>query len=308
VAYVEGIFIALRVYQRDIFPGRDKRRVGKEEGFNQKKSSERISIQNSSKKMSEPPQPAEPLAPGNYDKSWNDPPLFSYSHSYQIQSQQTGPKLSKRVGFSSAGLPPTKNDSKGDGSCQLHDAGARPLGLGPSIAPPSMPLMLNTGATPRGGCLPPSHPPLSGNPAQASDPSVHEETPVGINQSNICDNFKNGASRYCGDKAADIIKRLSLMEKSMLSGAFPLRILKLLDEISKAIESENCLVAERKITTLSADYSGDCAQWIIALRHILTAMRQQQSKAIDIGTDGDGEGLANGTPYFVPMLAPTQQK
>ena len=40
--------------------------------------------------------------------------------------------------------------------------------------------------------------------------SVHEETPVGINQSNICDNFKIGASRYCGDKAADIIKEIFL--------------------------------------------------------------------------------------------------
>ena len=39
--------------------------------------------------MSGPPPPgappAQPLAPGNYDRAWNDPPLFSYSTSATAQ-------------------------------------------------------------------------------------------------------------------------------------------------------------------------------------------------------------------------------
>ena len=31
------------------------------------------------------PPPAQPLAPGNYDRAWNDPPLFSYSTSAAAQ-------------------------------------------------------------------------------------------------------------------------------------------------------------------------------------------------------------------------------
>ena len=26
-----------------------------------------------------PPTPIQPLAPGNFDRAWNDPPLFSYN-------------------------------------------------------------------------------------------------------------------------------------------------------------------------------------------------------------------------------------
>ena len=26
-----------------------------------------------------PPPPLQPLAPGNFDRAWNDPPLFSYN-------------------------------------------------------------------------------------------------------------------------------------------------------------------------------------------------------------------------------------
>ena len=31
------------------------------------------------------PPPAQPLAPGNFDRAWNDPPLFSYSTSATAQ-------------------------------------------------------------------------------------------------------------------------------------------------------------------------------------------------------------------------------
>ena len=27
----------------------------------------------------QPPPPIQPLAPGNFDRAWNDPPLFSYN-------------------------------------------------------------------------------------------------------------------------------------------------------------------------------------------------------------------------------------
>lgn len=255
--------------------------------------------------MNDPPKPAEPLAPGNYDRSWNDPPLFSYTESCQQQSQHSGPKLSKRVGFPSAQLSQQNQQTKSEkGPSLLHDAGAKPSSLNSALPPPPPRLHDAGDKPPEGSCRPAPPPPIA-MPVQHNNNTESnsvEDEQEDVNKVELCDTLKSGASRYCGSKSTDVIKRLSLMEKSLTSDSLSPRIVRLLHEIGKAIERENCMEAERKITTLSADHSGECAQWIIALRHILTSMKAFQTA--NKLSESDGNSIkTDGTPYFVPVLA-----
>ena len=65
----------------------------------------------------------QPLAPGNFDKAWNDPPLFSYSVSSTPQAGGSR-LLTKRVGFPSSHPPPPGQDPTAPP--KLHDTGAKP--------------------------------------------------------------------------------------------------------------------------------------------------------------------------------------
>ena len=62
--------------------------------------------------------------PGNFDRAWNDPPLFNYKTNGQPPT--TGPKLNKRVTYSAtAGPPPMSAGLASTGPPRLHDAGAK---------------------------------------------------------------------------------------------------------------------------------------------------------------------------------------
>lgn len=69
----------------------------------------------------------ENTRPGNFDRAWNDPPLFDYNTAAPAPSQ--GTKLNKRIGFPSSTPPPPQNRNDSSSST-LSDAGAKPISLG----------------------------------------------------------------------------------------------------------------------------------------------------------------------------------
>jgi len=232
-----------------------------------------------------PGVPAAPIAPGNFDRAWNDPPLFSYNESSNQQAQTTGLKLNKRVGFPTT-LPPPPQGGESSGPPRLHDAGCKPLTS--SILPPPPPgaaLLPPPSLGP--GSLPP--PPACGQVEKMDDSPEIDKTA-------ICDKLKELATVYCSSKSADICKRIGLMEKSWGSPSFSPRIGQILADFCSSLESKNLAEADRRLTTLGADYAGECAGWIIGLRHILTSAKEQNP------VEAPSESQ-NPTPYFVPQPA-----
>ena len=50
------------------------------------------------------PPPAQPLAPGNFDRAWNDPPLFSYSTSSTAQPITANRNVLQRIFLKDPGV------------------------------------------------------------------------------------------------------------------------------------------------------------------------------------------------------------
>jgi hypothetical protein len=222
--------------------------------------------------------PVEPIAQGNYDRAWNDPPLFSYDESTNQQHQQTGLKLNKRIGFPSAPpttATPTTGTEEAGHLPRLHDAGARPppdslLPPPPSILPP-----------PPSSSLPPPPSALSVDTSESKPETV-------LGKDEVCRIMRSLVEENCGVKSGDISKRLDLLEKSWTSANFNPRVGLILSKFVQSLQRDEYEGADRSLTTLGADHSGDCAQWIIALRHLLTSMRAQtttvQTAPVQIST------------------------
>lgn len=230
----------------------------------------------------QPAPPLQPLAPGNFDRAWNDPPLFSYSSS---QGQPgAGSRLTKRVGFPAASTaPPLPTGQDPTAPPSLHDAGAKPppclLPPPPSILPPATSLA----------------PPLA-PPPEASLSTEELSCLLG----------ELTQQHFSLDKAAELQKRFATLLLAHGSGALGHRIPPLLAKLVTALSESNITVAESCFTTLSADHGGESgnAQWMVALRHLVTKVQEQhkegQEKAITApllgGTGaGDTEGGAGDT-------------
>ena len=211
-----------------------------------------------------PPGPAQPLAPGNHDKAWNDPPLFSYSVSSGPQPGGASRLSTKRVGFPSSQPPPPGQDPTAPPT--LHDAGAKPP---PSNLPPPPPLS--------GTLLPPSGDATANAATEISTISLEETVNMfeELTKSNL-------DTRKC----EDINKRLAVMFMAWKEGKINPRIQSLVDEIGCKLSSKDVAGAEATFVVLSADYGGEIgAQWVLAVRHLLTAVKQNS------GHSGAEEGV-----------------
>ena len=87
-------------------------------------------------------------------------------------------------------------------------------------------------------------------------------------------------------KCEDINKRLAVMFMAWKEGKINPRIQSLVDEIGCKLSSKDVAGAEATFVVLSADYGGEIgAQWVLALRHLLTAVKHNS------GDSGVEEGV-----------------
>jgi len=210
--------------------------------------------------MSERAPPSVPLAPGNYDRAWNDPPLFSYSQSSSGAPNSTRTALNKRVGFPSGGPSSLPASS---GPPRLHDAGAKP----PSCMLPGPPLV----------ALPPAD-------ADNNRNKIEEEPVSAIK---TCDEVeivlcKIARENFPVKKCGDLIVRLSVLFSSWRSDSLNPRVKTLVSEISSLLEEGLGKLgeADQKLVTLSADHGseGNNMTWVLAIRHLLLRLREEEEK------------------------------
>ena len=185
---------------------------------------------------------AQPLAPGNFDRAWNDPPLFSYSTSTTAQPI-TANRLNKRVPFptSKAAAPAPGLDSTAPP--KLSDAGMIPppkLGDAGMIPPPS-------------SILPPP-PPSMMTPASYSSSATSESSEIDVEK--VESDFKQLVKKYIDiNSQEDILKRITVIFASWHKGAFNNNIHVKLRDISESMMNEKITAAENMFTVLSADWS-----------------------------------------------------
>lgn len=181
------------------------------------------------------PPPAQPLAPGNFDKAWNDPPLFSYS----AASGQSGPgtnRLNKRVAFPTqqaafprCGLDPTAPP-------KLYDAGMKPPSSSQGLPPP---------------------PPAMGPPSvQEADGGLTEETDTTIEAVAVQGTFHCVIEKYLEtDIQTDIKSRLAGLFTEWSAGRLNPAIQLALRDLASCLEREDVAGSEVSFTVLTADWS-----------------------------------------------------
>jgi len=205
-----------------------------------------------------PSIPVQPLQPGNFDKAWNDPPLFSYSASSGHTPNASGGRLlNKRVGFPTNGPPPTGIDPTAPP--RLNDAGAKPPTLCENLPPP--PSITKTG----------NH---SLHLSQSKDAASNE-----LSLDEVKDLFTELAKTYIDpSKLENINKKLCIMFSAWGDEKLNEKIKFLLTQILIKLDSKETLEAERFYDVLSADYGGDLiGQWILAVRHLVTAVKSKSN-------------------------------
>lgn len=208
----------------------------------------------------------EPLAPGNYDRAWNDPPLFSYSDSSSVQLSRPKTSLNKRVGFPTSQPPPLSNQSASHLPPKLHDAGARPA---LSSLPPPPPGMSSLPPPPPGPsvCIGPPPPlvPSCESREVSQDHDIVLEKLHGLVDRNFDDMTKQVAHK----------KRLAAMSSAWKEGRLTARLIGLVSDLSSSLEHDDWEAAEKWLTTMSADYGGECSAWIISVRHLVNAVKEK---------------------------------
>ena len=199
------------------------------------------------------PPPTQPLAPGNYDKAWNDPPLFSYS----AASGQTGPgtnRLNKRVAFPTqqaafprSGLDPTAPP-------KLYDAGMKP---------PSSPQV-----------MPPPPPAVVPSPPQHSEGGLAEETPTTIDPLAVEQTFQRVVEKYLEQEVqADMKSRLAVLFRDWREGRLNSAIQAALRDLAGCLEGGEVGGSEASFTVLSADWSSVIGPNIIVIKKITYAVK-----------------------------------
>ena len=201
------------------------------------------------------PPPAQPLAPGNFDKAWNDPPLFSYSAA--SASGQTGAganRLNKRVAFPSQPSAVPSGGEDPTAPPKLYDAGMKPQGSASHLPPPPP------------SCLPP--------PAVShSQPCSESESPP-VSSDSVQETFLQTIEKYVESNSQEEVKaRLGGLFRDWTS--LNSDIQQALRLIAESLDREDLGMAEANFTTLSADWSSVIGPSnVMVIKKILYAARQ----------------------------------
>jgi len=198
------------------------------------------------------PPPAQPLAPGNFDRAWNDPPLFSYSTSSTAQPI-TANRLNKRIAF-----PTNQSQAPAQGTGQdptappkLYDAGMKP---------------------PPGSILPP--PPSFMTPASTSSTSSSSQD---IDVDSIEKQFEQLVIENMNEATrGDFTKRLGVLFSAWRKGTYNTNIQSDLRDIAQSLTEKNVNVAEEKFTVLTADWSSVIGPSnILVIKKLINVVKEQ---------------------------------
>jgi len=212
-------------------------------------------------------QDKDELRPGNFDRAWNDPPMFRYKGAEAKAKDGTAStKLNKRVAFPADGsggqlssssaaesatemkdLPPPLLSTK-----PLHDAGAKPMA---AAMPPPPPSAAGAGAGPE-----PTPAPETASTARSA---TEVEDVVALLTSSLA------ASGLDERRRQDIAKRIDAMESKWRSGGLNEKVHNGVASMAKSLAEGDAPAAEKTQAALAADWPALCAPWLVGVRHLI---------------------------------------
>lgn len=199
--------------------------------------------------------------PGNWDRAWNDPPLFSYKS--DSKPPAAGLKLNKRVHHPVESAPPPISGNGGivaSGPPRLHDAGAK--SVDPSNLPP--PPASNPGAASLGN----SSAKKSGGSSNVTDQVVTEED-RGKAVETIRALHQSLETKIDSRKFQDIKKRLDTMESKWQDGSLTYPVERSLVMLAIHLESSNYDEADKLQRKLMVDWPSLCGTWLVGIKHLI---------------------------------------
>ena len=212
-------------------------------------------------------QGEEEPRPGNWDRAWNDPPLFSYTSTAAKGKDAPSAKLNKRVGmtFGSGQPPKDPNATKLDQAQHapaLHDAGAKATG---GAMPPPPPPSASTIAPP---------PPTSDKEPASVPEQKEEEAPIDPDE--VVNLLKEvvDSSTLDDRKKQDISKRISMMEKKWKDGQLNDKVHAGVHKIATALKEGDAATAEKAQLSLIVDWPSLCGTWLVGIKHLIANAKE----------------------------------
>ncbi|KZS04493.1 Steroid receptor RNA activator 1 [Daphnia magna] len=200
--------------------------------------------------------------PGNHDRAWNDPPIFSYQQGAlsgdtkpeeNVTSSSRKTPLNKRIAFPLSGgiSKPTMTVT------------SPPIGL----PPPCITLPISASA---------NLPEVSNDQSSKSTLETREQLDLSLQKiSNILHDCLK--SYIEAEKQEDFNKRLQHLYTSWKDGKLNADIRQRLTIISESLELKFFVKAENVRVALAVDYTADCASWIMVIKNIITKMETKLS-------------------------------
>jgi len=244
-----------------------------------------------------------PPRPGNYERSWNDPPLFSYgsaNQSLENAKKPGGSRLNKRVEFPSSGI--SNNSMAESFPIENKDVSCPPISTqfitnADDIRPP--PINSSNSATPL-QMLPydykntsnPNKPGVNYNEGHSLNENEPVADDVAANFDKILEKIESNIDKK---KHGDVKKRIDMMTSKWKSGAFNPQIHIGMDKMTKCLMSAlGCLddpssstgeesnvnvkssleEAENIQKKLMVDWPSMCGTWMVGIKHLIQEIRR----------------------------------
>lgn len=251
-----------------------------------------------------------PPRPGNYDRSWNDPPLFSYASGSQnptdVNKQGTS-RLNKRVEFPSMSKssnmmpdvpPPTNNEG-----VPISSTHSESKTINSPLPPPMVPSMnLDDKANKPLQVLPYDYKNTS-NPNKSHadcDSSVAQKNSSSPDMATVINDFnkvlENAQSEIDKKKLSDIKKRVGTMETKWKTGVLNAEIqsgmAKMAESLLKSQEAvaqlsdspgdlelkklarDSIEEAEKIQRGLMVDWPSLCGTWMVGIKHLVQELKR----------------------------------
>lgn len=202
--------------------------------------------------------------PGNFDRAWNDPPLFSYKGDAPTAG---GLKLNKRVMYPSSPVQPPSSGEASSNSCtKLHDAGAKMIPT-TDLPPPPPTQTIASGFSSKD-----KKPPSSSSTLEVVSDEDRDQT-IEILR-NMLTHF---GSRIESRKSQDIRKRLDTMESKWKDGSLTFPVERGLCALAKAIEKSEFDEADKIQRKLMVDWPSQCGTWLVGIKHLIFEAKNRES-------------------------------
>ncbi|XP_057366871.1 steroid receptor RNA activator 1-like [Daphnia carinata] len=199
--------------------------------------------------------------PGNHDRAWNDPPIFSYQQgvlSGDTKPEETGTSTSKRTLNKRIAFPLSGGISK-----PTMTVTSPPIGLPPPCItlPVSAPANLAEVSN-----------------AQSSKAALETQEQLDLDLQKISNSLHDNLMSYIEtEKQEDFNKRLQHLYTSWKDGKLNADIHQRLTIITESLEVKDFVKAENVRVALAVDYTADCASWIVVIKNIVTQMETKLS-------------------------------